>query len=160
MLQNEGAVNRTAVISYNSQAFIMATNAHTAKPGQYLMDEYLEMTETMGRGQAGTRRGPKFELRWISAHSGVDGNEIADAEAKAAAQGGSSPAHALPPILRNTLPTSATAIKQEFTEMLKKRWEEGWKKSPRYRRVSAYDNAFPFKRFRRETATMTRKQAS
>ncbi|KAF8992859.1 hypothetical protein BDQ17DRAFT_1253463, partial [Cyathus striatus] len=51
-------------------------------------------------------------LRWISGHSNVTGNEVADMEAKKAAAGSSSPLLSLPPILHQQrgLPVSLAAI--------------------------------------------------
>ncbi|RDB20589.1 putative RNA-directed DNA polymerase from transposon X-element [Hypsizygus marmoreus] len=162
LLQNERDVMVQQVISYmDSQAFINAISAQTAKSGQYLMDEYLELTESMGSGCVVASPAPsKFELRWISGHSGVDGNERVDEEAKRAAQGESSHPNALPPILRKPLPSSTTAEKQAFMKQLQLRWTADWKKSPRHATFSKIDPNFPFNKFRKLRDKLTCHQAS
>jgi hypothetical protein len=64
------------------------------------------------------------------------------------------------PLLRKRLPTSATAVKQEFAEKLKIRWLETWKTSPRYARFQHIDKDFPFNKFRRISEVLSRSQTS
>ena len=53
-------------------------------PGQYLMLEYLRLTEVMSNGtdDPEPEGSSKFTLRWIAVHKDVKGNERADEEAK------------------------------------------------------------------------------
>ena len=163
MLQGRPEVGKLTVSSYSdSQAFIKATRARGAGPGQYLVLDYLKLTETMTDGTdipnpIGT---PKFALKWIAAHEGVTGNERVDEEAKRAAQGESSPDEELPPILRKRLPVSASALKQEFAETQKARWLEAWTTSPRFARFQHIDSAFPFNKFRKTISVLSRSQSS
>jgi ribonuclease HI len=163
MLQGQAEVGKSAATSYtDSQAFIKATGARKTGPGQYLVLEYLRLTDIMNDGTdvpstAGTK---KFALKWVAAHKGVAGNERVDEEAKRAAQGESSPPEDLPPILRKRLPVSATAVKQEFGEKLKTRWMDMWKTSPRYARFQHIDANFPFKKFRKISEVLSRAQTS
>ena len=102
MLQNQPEVGKAAITSYlDSQAFIKVTGARKSGPGQYLVLEYMRLTEIMSDSTdalnvAGTA---KFALKWIAVHKGVIGNERVDEEAKRAAQGESSLPEELPPIL-------------------------------------------------------------
>lgn len=166
LLQNETCTGEREIVTYtDSQAFITATGAQNAKPAQYLMSEYLTLTEKIGTRKPGqaNRDNPrpnKFNLRWISAHSGVMGNEKVDEEAKKAAQGKSSPTLALPPLLRTPLPSSSTALKQTHLAGLKKKWQEEWKKSPRHAKLTKIDPQFPFDKFRKRQDKLTRAQAS
>ncbi|KAF9568704.1 hypothetical protein CPC08DRAFT_609896, partial [Agrocybe pediades] len=66
-------------------------------PGQYLFSAFHNLIAPFkDTGHSAT----KFNIRWISAHSNVPGNERVDEEAKLAAQGDSTPNLFLPPILR------------------------------------------------------------
>ena len=146
----------------DSQAFIKATGARKSGPGQYLVTEYLSLTEAMHNSAnipcpIGTA---KFALKWVAAHEGVTGNERVDEEAKRAAQGESSPPEDLPPILRKRLPYSASAVKQEFMEMQKVRWKEAWRDSPHYARFQHIDTDFLFNKFQRISDKLSRSQAS
>ena len=104
MLQGRPEVGWSKITNYtDSQAFIRATGARKSGPGQYLVMEYLSLTEAMNNDTnslhpTGT---VKFVLKWVAAHKGVAGNERVDEEAKKAAQGESSPLEELPPILHS-----------------------------------------------------------
>ena len=88
-------------------------------------------------------------------HKGVAGNERVNEEVKKAAQGDSSP-----PVLQKHLPTSTTAVKQEFNKKLKTRWAETWKVSPCYARFQHIDMNFPFNKFQKINNALSRLQAS
>jgi len=163
MLQGQPEVGQSKITSYtDSQAFIKATGTRKPGPGQYLIMDYLSLTETMNNDAnslhpTGTI---KFALKWVAAHKGVTGNERVDEEAKKAAQGESSLLEELPPALRKRLPYSASAVKQEFAESQKIRWKEAWQDSPRYARFQHVDPSFPFNKFRTLSDRLTRTQAS
>ena len=163
MLQGRPEVGRSKITNYtDSQAFIKATGTRKYGPGQYLVIEYLSLTEAMNNDAnslhpTGTT---KFALKWVAAHKGVVGNERVDEEAKRAAQGESSPLEELPPLLRRRLPYSASAVKQEFAESQKARWREAWQGSPRYARFQHIDTNFPFSKFRKLSDRLSRSQAS
>ncbi|KAG2062831.1 hypothetical protein BDR04DRAFT_980957, partial [Suillus decipiens] len=89
-------------------------------------------------------------VRWIPGHKGVKGNELADEEAKKAAEGSkrSSPKEPLPPSPRiEKLPDSISALKQWHQTDLNPRWSEQWKKSPRYAKAMTIDASMPSKRY-------------
>ena len=163
LLQGRPEIGKTAVTSYSdSQAFIKATRARNAGPGQYLVLDYLRLTEAMTDDTdiPCPPDMPKFALKWIAAHEGVTGNERVDEEAKRAAQGESSPPEELPPILRKRLPISASATKQEFAETQKIRWLDAWTASPRFARFQHIDTSFPFNKFRKISSVLSRAQTS
>jgi len=93
MLQGQPEAGQSKITNYtDSQAFIKATGARKSGPGQYLVTEYLSLTEAMHNSTnvpcpIGTA---KFTLKWVAAHEGVTGNERVDKEVKRAAQGESS----------------------------------------------------------------------
>jgi len=122
-------------IFLDNQAAIQAPTRSANKSGQYISEAILT---AMRKPRRTGQRPPEIHLHWIAGHEGVLGNEMADAHAKRAASGESSPASQLPIILRKVLPPSPVALQQEHLRQLKKRWKEIWKVSPRFPRLRAY----------------------
>jgi ribonuclease HI len=115
MLQNQHVMGRLNVSIYvDSQALLKAIKKGAVGPGQYLIEAVIRQAEKVNQVEDRS----KLRVRWISTHSEVMGNERADAEAKRAAQGLSSLAHMLPPVLHNSIPHSATALKQDHLKGL------------------------------------------
>ncbi|KAI6037449.1 hypothetical protein PISMIDRAFT_84817, partial [Pisolithus microcarpus 441] len=87
----------------------------------------------------------------------IEGNELADKEAKAVAEGSdkSSPVRHLPPKLRSPLefalptplPQSISALKQQHNSKVMSTWRKEWKHSPRYCRTSNIDPHLPSNAF-------------
>ncbi|KAH7927427.1 hypothetical protein BV22DRAFT_978032, partial [Leucogyrophana mollusca] len=84
-------------------------------------------------------------VRWISGHDGVVGNEIADKQAKLAAEGRrrSSPNRDLPLYLRAGLSHNLAALKQSHSKDMKDKWSEQWQTSTRYARTQCIDPKLP-----------------
>ncbi|KAF9034131.1 hypothetical protein BJ165DRAFT_1313671, partial [Panaeolus papilionaceus] len=83
-----------------------------------------------------------FKIRWISAHSEVQRNEDIDQAAKNAAKGMMSRSEDLPRCLRNILPTSKSALKQEA-----KKSNDLWVKSRRSLKYEGIKDDFKFSNF-------------
>jgi hypothetical protein len=83
----------------------------------------------------------------MAEHEGIAGNELADREAKRAAEGYSSEKHLLPPHARKPLPINPAAIKRTHHDTLKACWKMGWKTSDRGKRDAHFDKAMPLKKF-------------
>ena len=97
----------------------------------------------------------------MSRHDGVQGNERADSEARAAASEGLSLEDELPGTLQeHTLPYSLTALSGAFREALWDRWKSTWPKSPRKGWMDKIDDKLPSHSFLTETSHMSRAQAS
>ncbi|KAJ3572025.1 hypothetical protein NP233_g3370 [Leucocoprinus birnbaumii] len=139
----------------DSQSVVKALKSRKGKTGQYLVESYR-------RGMAKIVEGSGAELRlnWISAHSGVEGNEMADEAAKQAAEGESSQRQDLPAIIRNPLRSSKSALRQAKTEETKRSWKEEWQKSPRFERMNSVDPNHPYNRFREWRDDLDRNQGS
>ncbi|CAA7270497.1 unnamed protein product [Cyclocybe aegerita] len=143
--------NDTISIYTDNQVLIQASRKPGAKPGQYLLQDFVNRLSRI----VGT-----ISLRWISGHTNVKGNEMADQEAKRAAEEGSSTREDLPPLLQQRLPISATAEKRAYHEELKTMWLNDWDNSPRKAKFDNIDPAFPFHRFHKLQDSLNRPQAS
>jgi hypothetical protein len=99
-------------------------------------------------------------FRWISSHSGVPGNEMADKEAKKAAEGQSSQRNLLPALLRNPLPKSATATKRVFREKIMEEWTARRNASKRKGRMDLIDPSFSPSAFQKLISTFNRNEAT
>jgi ribonuclease HI len=93
-------VGRKVSLYINNQSVATALIHPKATSGQHLLSALHSAIE-------GT--GCRLVVRWISGHSKVKGNEEADRIAKNTAEGYSSASASLPQILRDPLPTSASA---------------------------------------------------
>ena len=144
-------IGKKVSLYIDNQALIKSFNNPKATSGQYLIRHFLLLANALGCN---------LEVRWISGHSKVRGNEKVDELAKEAANGLSSEAIKLPHILRDPLPLSASATKQAFHRRLKNKWEESWEDSERGKHFDAIDEDFPFTGFRKRTNSLTRAQAS
>jgi len=144
-------VLKTISLYVDNQAFIKASVKPKATPGQYLIRDFADEANAVG---------PRLSVRWISSHDDVTGNERADKLAKEAAAGRASRRIDLPPLLRRTLPTSASAKNQDHMEHLKKDWNTLWLNSPRRSRINRIDSSFPFSKYRKRQNELSREQAS
>jgi ribonuclease HI len=157
LLQAERNVT-TVSINIDNQSVISATNSRSPRTGQHIIVELMDVADQITNHARGRL---KLHLRWISGHSGVEGNELVDTEAKKAAQGDSSEARSLPPFLTDyVLGHSTAALKQEYTRQLKLAWLDRWKASPRYNRIIKIDTSFPLTKFRKATNELSRAQSS
>ncbi len=79
----------------------------------------------------------------MAGHKGLEGNELADREAKEAAKGHTSDSKILPPYLRKPLLMNSTAIKAAHKEELKNVWRQDWRSSIRGKSAIRLDNTIP-----------------
>ncbi|KAH8794385.1 hypothetical protein DL96DRAFT_1445307, partial [Flagelloscypha sp. PMI_526] len=68
----------------------------------------------------------KITVHWISAHSGVELNELVDKAAKEAVQGESSERGKLPKELRRELPQATAVLKQAHRKKMNQEWKVKW----------------------------------
>ena len=147
---------QVAKIGVDSQAAMDALNLNRPAPSHYLVDEARKLLNAVKVQHPAT----KLLVRWIPGHMGIEGNEMADSEAKKAAMGSGSPPHTLPSFLRNPLPASSSATKRAFNESIKHDAAEFLAKSKCYSQLRTIDASVPSVRFCKLTAELTRKQAS
>jgi ribonuclease HI len=97
------ATDRKLVIFTDSQAALKALRRLRMPSGQIYLVSAIEHLRWL------TERGIHVEFRWIPAHEGVPGNELADATAKEAA-----------------LTASTPGIKRRIRQHAKQAWEAAW----------------------------------
>jgi ribonuclease HI len=140
LLSTERPLTFPASILADNQAVLKFGESTTPKARHYLVEHFRRMMETLKRTHR--RHGYDVTVRWIAAHNEVEGNELADKEAKSAVEHrrNNSPTHLLPQYLSlEQLPQSLSAIKQAFKQQTKGRWDRLWAKSPRYARTHSLD---------------------
>jgi hypothetical protein len=86
-------------------------------------------------------------IHWTAGHEGIEGNKLADKEAKEVAKGHTSEAELLPLYLRKLLMINTSAIKAAHNTKLKKEWQDGWKKSKQGIALARIDESTPSGRF-------------
>ena len=164
----------------DSQAVISALGNQRSHPGQYILDNVIQLAEELHKKQDGlmnsteraellaegnTWRGKTqgvtdLQVHWVPGHSEFAPNEKADEEVKKVAQGSSSKAKSLPKFLRKCLPLSISALRQGHIGKLKKCWERRWKDSPRAKLLKSIDNTTLLKKYIKLIAGLDRRQAS
>lgn len=103
--------------------------------------------------------GMGLTIRWTPGHVGIQGNE-ADAEAKRAAQEGSSKRRELPRYLHKALPHSKSAMKTCHHRKLAERAATMWKKSPQCKRLKDMGPSLPSRKYLELIETLPRKHAA
>jgi ribonuclease HI len=143
-----GSARFSFSIYTDSQTSIRFLGKRYTGSSSYIIDAFRNMVDT------------PFKVNWISGHSDVRGNMKADDLAILAAQGRSSPAADLPPLLRKPLPLNADAEKRIYDHEIRAMWKENWLKSPRRPRMEKIDKSFPFTNFRKLLRGHSRAQSS
>ena len=129
-------------LSADNQAALKAISSDMTKPGQHIAAKIFQAIKQLKARKNNSRF--KLTLRWSAGHVGIEGNEDADAEAKAAAEGENSTPSDLPPYLRKPLAHSISALRQAYNDKLKNEWAAKWAASPRYRRFRFQDVLTPY----------------
>ena len=130
--------------------FSIGTDNHTAieafqsnmrKPAHNMAREALCLGNMLKKHM----RGKNFllTLRWTAGHVGISGNELADKEAKRAAQGLSSTKNTLPTYLKRKLTINPSAVKQKFDAETKQKWKDEWRSSERGQKIMKIDKNTP-----------------
>jgi ribonuclease HI len=145
LLSKEGHGCRTAAIGCDNQAALKAFQSDPRSPGHHLAREILLAANQELKKMGGRKL--KLVMRWTAGHEGIEGNEMADREAKRAAEGFSSDKHLLPLYVRKPLPINPAAIKRAHHDALKTLWKTRWKASERGKRDAIFDAATPSKKF-------------
>jgi ribonuclease HI len=160
IIDKEAAGSITFAIGVDNQAAMKIFSSDLRIPGQHLAREILRRAAHAQKKKGKANR--RITLRWTAGHEGIEGNEMADEEAKKAAKGLTSDKPSLPSYLRKELLINPAAVRQKHNEKLKKIWSESWRKSDRGSKLATLDVTTPSKGFlkRISNAKLDRKAAS
>lgn len=158
LLATHDEVTYPASILADNQAAIRSCERPSSKPGHHLLLSFRSKMRKIAKENGLSRN--KITVRWIAGHRNVKGNEMADKEAKTAAEGKdkSSPVRNLPLKLRSPLPHSIPALKQQHNAKLEKVWKAEWRLSPRYHRTCTIDPKLPSRSFLKLAGSLCKKQ--
>lgn len=98
LVKTEKKGNTSFAIGVDNQATLKAFELDLRRPALHLAHEIIHTANILQK----TRRKKKYslQLQWTAGHEGIEGNEKADQEAKAAAEGKQLNKKSLPPYLR------------------------------------------------------------
>ena len=144
LIETYNAGNITYAIRVGNQAAIKALTSKLNKPGHYLAVEVLREAERLRR-----MGGKKYALtiKWTAGHSGIQGNEEVDMEAKKVVEGLTTALAKLPKSLKKTLKKSKSAGRQRQQEDIKGNWRKEWASSPQYEKLKHIDSSLPSCKF-------------
>jgi ribonuclease HI len=156
-MRHRGTLEEPVKVTHyvDNQGVIMSLSKQKGGSGQHLIDAYRRDLE-----RARVHGAVTITVKWISSHSGVEGNEAVDVAAKEAAGGQSSNKKHVPDKFHLKLPLSKAAIKQTKKAELQQKELEGWQKSTRFTRMQGIDKRYPYKKFRKWREHLTRAQGS
>ena len=147
-------------IGTDNQAALEAYDSSMRKPAHNAAREALRLGNML---QKNTRsKDYQLTLRWTAEHAGIPGNEIADKEAKKAAEGTHSDKSLLPVYLRRKLTINPSAIQQRLYAETKRAWTNKWRTSKKGQSFAKIDKNTPSPHFLRSISNtnISRKAAS
>jgi len=149
-----------ASIFTDNQAVIRSGVCPSAKPGHYLLLRFRKLVRYLQEKKDLNNKA--ISLNWIAGHADIEGNELADREAKLAAlkKEKASPRRELPKTLWKSLPLSTSAVKQSHNNQLQKKWHETWENSPCHPHIKAIDPSNTPKSFLRLAGHLKKKHTA
>jgi ribonuclease HI len=129
----------------DNQAALAVAMTPSNSSGHYLANLFLTAAFNLQK-KNGTAN-YSLMLRWTAGHVDIKGNELADKEAKLAAEGTTSEASHLPKTLKKPLKYNKSAAKQAHNTKLKDTWNKAWHKSPRMQKSKLIDSTIPSQKF-------------
>jgi ribonuclease HI len=160
LIQSEKAGRTTFAIGVDNQVAIATLRSNLRGPGHHIAREIWRVANRLQK----ERGNKKFAItiRWTAGHEGIEGNELADKEAKDAAEGETTEKPHLPPFLRCPLTINPAAVKQAYNKKSKEAWTNDWRTSVRGRKMLKIDGSTPSAKFLKliSGTNITRKAAS
>ena len=145
LIKTEKGANTSCAIGIDNQAAIRAFQSDPRSPGQHIAREAACLAKQIQKRRSKTKY--TLNLRWTAGHEGIEGNELADKEAKKAADGTNSDKQLLPSYLRKPLHINPSAVKRSQVDKAKKKWSEAWRGSTRGKRTLRIDESTPSVKF-------------
>jgi ribonuclease HI len=110
LINTEKKVSTSCLIGVDNQAVIQAFQSDLRSPGQHITREAIQIVNRIQKCKGKTKY--SLTIRWTAGHKGIERNEMADKEAKRAADGKSSDKQLLPSYLRKPLRINPSAVKE------------------------------------------------
>jgi len=140
----------------DNQPSIRAHHSRRPRPGSYIINGIHDSYQkTHNR-----HNGISIKIHWIPSHKGIHFSDAVDEEAKKAAKGAQYNCNNQVSILRRPLPISRSAKRQHLKASTKKQYSRKFKKLSRFRKIESIDPSTPSNKFRKMTATLSRRQKS
>jgi len=136
--------NTTFVLGVDNQAALRAFNSTMRRPSHHLAREVIRIANMLSKQK--NRNAYKLTLRWTAGHEGLEGNELADIEAKRAVEGLTTDKPLLPSYLCKHLLINPAAVKRAHNNMLMSKWTKTWRETNRGRRYVHLDKSTPSKK--------------
>ena len=150
--------DKTATIFSDNQSTLQAIEKPPNGPAAHILAHITEAMKALTTRRTAVAQSLRFH--WISSHSRVLGNELADRAAKDAARGASSPDDLLPSILTTPLPRSSTAIWTANKALIDEDWMRLLGKSPRRERLQSINPDFHPRRYHKLVKELPRAHSS
>ena len=136
-------------IGINSHATIKHHNIQAKSAAGYIFDEIHTFAEELTTTFSNIR----LSVRWTLGHVGIDGNEVADIEAKHAADNTEQNTNWCFGILKHPLPISHSTHLQKLKDAAKVKYARNFREGIRYRRVAVYDKSMPSNKYHKITSS-------
>jgi ribonuclease HI len=160
LIKAEKSKNNSFAIGTDNQATLEAFDSSMRKPAHNIAREILRLGTSLQK----RTRGKKYSLtlRWTAGHVGIAGNEIADREARKAAQGMRTDKNSLPVFLKRKLTVNPSAVLQNRNAKIKQSWIRDWRKSKKGGTIAKIDKNTPSVHFLRSisNSNISRRSAS
>ena len=149
MLSSREYRRMPAMIGIDNQVAIKALSSDLRSPGHHLAWEALHIASRIAKKGRKSRKLGKttITIRWTVGHEGIEGNELADKEAKEAAKGHTSDTKHLPPYLRKPLLINPTVAKAAHNAALKNEWQNEWRNSKQGKALAEIDESTLLSKF-------------
>jgi len=144
LISTEKQGNTTFAIRMDNQAAIRAFSSTMRKPGHHLARETVRIANRLNKQKS--RNAYKLTIRWTAGHEGLEGNKLADKEAKRASEGLTTDKPLLPSYLRKSLLINSAAVKRAHNDMLMSNWAKTWRGTDRGRRYTHLEESTPSKK--------------
>ena len=143
-------------VGVDSHAAIKRHNVRAKSAAGYIFDEIHTLADELTT----TFPNIKLSVRWTLGHVGIDGNEVADAEAKRAADDATQNVNWRFGVLKHPLPISRSAHLQKLRDVTKVKYGRDFREGTRYRRVAVFDRSMPSNKYRKITSSLPRRFVS
>ena len=124
LIQTEANAKVSITIEVDNQAALGSFNMELNNLAHNMAREIIRQGNILKKGRG--HKAHQITLQWTAGDEGIPGNELADLEAKKAAEGLTSDKHMLPHFLRCKLTINPSAVKQKHDMDLKNKWKSEW----------------------------------